>query len=236
MPRSIALSKNSATSSGFSPLNSVQLMVTRKPLLRASLIAATALSNTPSWHTDSSWRSPVAVQMDRESQIGRGPVLIDVLGEQDGVGAQIDEFLARHDAGDDLRHLLVDQRLAAGNRDHRRAALVDCAQCILDTDPFLQNLLRIVDLAAARASQIALEQRLQHENQRIALVAAQLAAGQIASRPDTFAKVEWPCAMLPRPGPDTTLRLASSEREQRARGTMIAPYRFPFHHEPRGKS
>ena len=50
------VSKNSATSCGFSPLNSVQLMVTRKPLPRASLIAATALSNTPSWHTDSSCR------------------------------------------------------------------------------------------------------------------------------------------------------------------------------------
>ena len=96
------------------------------------------------------------------------------------VGAQIDEFLARDDAGDDLRHFLVNQRLAAGNGDDGRAAFVDRAQCVLDAHSLLQDLLRIVDLAAAGTGEIALEQRFQHEHQGIALVAAQLAAGDIA--------------------------------------------------------
>ena len=102
-------------------------------------------------------------------------------GQQDGVRAQIDELLARHDAGDDLRHLLVDQRLAAGDRDHRRAALIHRAQRVRDAHPLLQDLLRIIDLAAAGAGQIALEQRLQHQHQRITLLAAQFAAGDVAA-------------------------------------------------------
>ncbi len=122
----------------------------------------------------------IAVQVDREGQVGRGLVFVDVLGEQNRVRAQVDEFLARHDAGDDLRHLLVDQGFAAGNGHDGRAALVHRLQGVLDADPLLQDLLRIVDFAAAGAGEIALEQGFQHQHERIALVAAQLAAGDIA--------------------------------------------------------
>ncbi len=113
-------------------------------------------------------------------------------GEQDRVGAQVDELLARHDAGDDLRHLLVDERLAARDGHHRRAAFIDRLQRVLDAHPLLQDLLRIVDLAAAGAGQIALEQRLQHQHQRIALVTAQLAAGDVACRPIQSGSAEYP--------------------------------------------
>ena len=114
---------------------------------------------------------------------GERLVFVDVLGEQDGVGAQIDEFLALHDAGDDLRHFLVDQRLASRNGHDGGAALVHGLQRVLDAHALLQDLLRIVDLAAAGAGQVALEQGFQHEDQGISLVAPQFAPGEIFRDP-----------------------------------------------------
>src|ERR1019366_4592844 len=120
-----------------------------------------------------------AVQVDRKSQVRRRLVFIDVLGYQQRVGAQIDEFLARDDALDDLRQALVDQRLAARDRHPRGAAIVDRLQRIGDAHAALQYVLLIVDLAAAGAGQIALEQWLEHQHQRIALAAADLLLQQI---------------------------------------------------------
>ncbi len=70
---------------------------------------------------------------------------------------------------DDLADLPVDQRLAAGNGDHRRAAFVDRVEAFLYRKALVQNRVGIIDLAAAEARQIASEQRLQHEHERIAL-------------------------------------------------------------------
>ena len=72
------------------------------------------------------------------------------------------------------RHVDVDQRLAARDRNDRRAALIDRGQAFLDGEPFAQDLVGIRDLPAARALEVALEQRLEHEHERIARLAAQL--------------------------------------------------------------
>ena len=119
--------------------------------------------------------------MHREEQIGRRLEQVELLLEQQRVGAQRDEFLARHDALDDLADLLVDQRLAAGDRDHRRAALVDRVEALLHRQALVEDRVRIVDLAAADAGEIAAEQRLQHQHQRIALAAPQLLLEQIGA-------------------------------------------------------
>src|SRR5690606_28345895 len=87
------------------------------------------------------------------------------------------------DAADDLRHLLVNQRLAARDRHHRRSALVDGAQRVLDAHALLQRVGGIVDLAATRAGEVALEQRLEHQDQRIALHALQLLLEDVARYP-----------------------------------------------------
>jgi hypothetical protein len=116
----------------------------------------------------------VAVQVNRERQVRRRLVLIELLLEQQRVRAEIDELLARDDAFDDLRHLLVDQRLAAGDRDDGRTALVDGAQRVFDRHALAQDLVGVIDLAAAGAGEIALEQRLEHQHERIAFVALEL--------------------------------------------------------------
>ena len=122
-----------------------------------------------------------AVEMHREEQIGRRLEQMQLLLEQQRVGAQRDELLARHDAFDDLADLLVDERLAAGDGDHRRAALVDRVEAFLHRQPPVQDRVRIVDLAAAEAGEIAAEQRLQHQHQRIALAPHELLLEQISA-------------------------------------------------------
>ena len=110
-----------------------------------------------------------AVEMHGEEQIGRRLEQVQLLLQQQRVGAQRDELLARHDALDDLADLLVDERLAAGDGDHRRAALVDGVEAFLYRKSLVQDRVGIVDLAAPEAGEIAAEQRLQHQHERVAL-------------------------------------------------------------------
>ncbi len=96
-------------------------------------------------------------------------VLVQLLFQQQRVGAEMTNFLRAMMPAHDLRHFLVQQRLAAGDRHHRRAAFVDRLQAFRDRQALVQDFGRIVDLAAAGAGQVAAEQRLQHQHQRIAL-------------------------------------------------------------------
>ena len=114
-----------------------------------------------------------AVEMHREEQIGRRLEQLQLFFEKQRIGAQRDEFLARHDAFDDLADLFVDERLAARNGDHRRAALVDGVEAFLDRQALVEDGVRIIDLTATSAGEIAAEQRLQHQHQRIALTPGQ---------------------------------------------------------------
>jgi hypothetical protein len=108
------------------------------------------------------------VEMDRKGQVGVGFEEMQLLFEQQRVGAEVDEALARDQRGDDLADLFVQQGLAARDRDHRRAALLDRVDAVRDREPLVQDLVRIVDLAAAGAGEVAAEQGLEHEHQRIA--------------------------------------------------------------------
>src|SRR5437868_5850536 len=92
-----------------------------------------------------------AVEMDRERQVWAWRELIDLLLEEQRVGAQVDELLARDDALDDLDDLLVEQWLAAGDRDHRSAAFVDGFEALGRGQALVQDLIGVVDLAAAGA-------------------------------------------------------------------------------------
>src|SRR5665811_1294696 len=89
---------------------------------------------------------------------------MQLLLEQQRVGAERDELLTRDDAFDDLTDLAMDERLAAGYSHHRRAAFVDRVEAVLDRQTLVEDRVRIIDLAAADAGEIAAEQRLQHQN------------------------------------------------------------------------
>ena len=121
------------------------------------------------------------IQMHREEQVRRRLEQIELLLQQQRIGAQRDELLARHEAAHDLADLLVDQRLAARNRHHRRAALVGGVPAFLRRHAAIEDRVGIVDLAATDAGKVAAKQRLQHQHQRIAFSAQQLLLDQIAA-------------------------------------------------------
>ncbi|MNT18286.1 hypothetical protein D3C72_1534770 [compost metagenome] len=123
----------------------------------------------------------VAVEVDRPHEVRARLVLVDLLLQQQRVGAQVDKALAGDDAAHDLGHVLVQQRLAAGDGHHGRAALVHGLQAFRHGQALVQDGVRIVDLAAAGAGEVAAEQGFQHQGERIALLPGEVLASNIGA-------------------------------------------------------
>ena len=131
----------------------------------------------------------VAIEMHGPGEERVGLEQVDLLFKQQRVGAQVDELLARDDALDDLLDLAVQQRLAAGDHDDRRAAFVDRFEAFRDAEALVQDRVGVIDLAAAGAGQVAAEQRLQHQHERVASDAAQMLPHDVGA--DTDLLVQW---------------------------------------------
>ena len=97
----------------------------------------------------------------------------------------------------DLGKLLVEQRLAAGDRDHRRAAFIDGCKAVGHRQALVEDFVGIVDLAAAGAGEIAAEQRLEHEHERIALAAGQMLPDHIGADEGFLQKRDSQDGLLP---------------------------------------
>ena len=186
-------------------LNSVQLMLQRKPRGLGLLDGGDGAVVGAGLADRLVVVLLVAVEMHRPDEIRARLVVLHPLFHQQRVGAQIDELPPRDDALDDRRQFLVQQRLAAGDRDDRGAALIDRLQRVGDGNALIQDLVGIVDLAAAGAGQIAAKQRLQHQHQRIALSPGQLLADQIAADVKLLKKRNAQCYRL-----FSTFRVAKS--------------------------
>ncbi len=132
-------SKKAAISSGCMPLNSVQLTLTRKPWPRARRIAATARWKVPGWSTARSCCASRPSRCTEKVRYLRRLEQVQLLLQQQPVGAQVDELPAGDDAGDDPIDLLVQQRLAAGDRDNRRAAFVDRFEALIHRQAAIED-------------------------------------------------------------------------------------------------
>src|SRR3974390_845638 len=119
--------------------------------------------------------------MDRPGEVVVRLVLSDLLRQKERVSAENYEFVAFEEAFHDLRHLAMEQRFAARDRRHRRAAFVDRLHALVIAQALIQYLVGIVDLAAARACEIAAEERLEHQNERIAFAAGQMLLEQVTA-------------------------------------------------------
>src|SRR5438128_812616 len=65
----------------------------------------------------------------------------------------------------------IHPRLAARDRHARRAALLHRPEALLDREVLAEDLRRVLDLAAPRAREVAAEEGLEHEDQRVARAA-----------------------------------------------------------------
>ena len=135
---------------GVSVLKNVELVVTRKPCSFSVLDRRDRLVE----HALLGDRLVVAlaqpVDVDGEGEVRRRlkSNWSSCLRSSIGVRAQVDELLALDELADHLVDLRVHQRLAAGDRHHRRAAFLDRRDRLLDRHPLAQHLVRVLDLAA----------------------------------------------------------------------------------------
>jgi hypothetical protein len=123
----------------------------------------------------------LAVHVNREAQIFAGLEQVQLLFEQQRVGAEINIFLARDQAFDNFVDFWMHQRFAAGDGDHGGSALIDGFEAIFRGQVGFQDVGRVLNLAASGTSQVAPKQRLQHEHERIALASGHLLAQDIGS-------------------------------------------------------
>src|SRR6267143_2844561 len=110
-----------------------------------------------------------AVHVDAEGEVlgGLEEARLELLLEEDRVGAEVDVLLPRHERGHEAADFRVHERLAARDRHQRRAALVHRGQALLHAQVLLEDLRRVLDLAAPRACEVAAEEGLQHEDEGI---------------------------------------------------------------------
>ncbi len=115
-----------------------------------------------------------AVHMHGEGEVLRRLEKVELALQEQRVRAKIDVFFAFDEAGHDLVDFVMDQGFATGDADHRRAAFLDRVEALLRGQALVENVGGVLDLTATGAGQIATEERLQHQHQRVALATLQL--------------------------------------------------------------
>ena len=122
-----------------------------------------------------------AVEVDDERHPRRRLEPVEALLETQRVRAQLDRLVVGDHPGRDFFDPLVDERLAAADRDDRRRALHARVDALLDRQARAVRLV-LADLPAADARDVARERRLEHEHERIALPLALLRRDVLADR------------------------------------------------------
>jgi hypothetical protein len=109
----------------------------------------------------------LSVDVYGKRQVLAGFKQIELFFQEQSISAEIDVPFASDQAFDDLVDLGMHERLAARDANDRCSALVDCAEAFFRRELLLQNVWRILNLAASGAGKVAAEERFKHENERI---------------------------------------------------------------------
>src|SRR5207302_6466110 len=120
-----------------------------------------------------------AVEVHDEGQPRGGLEDVEELLEPERVRAELDVLPQLEEPCDDVLDALVDERLAAADRDDRRRALHARVDALLHRQPRPVRLV-LADLSAADARDVARERRLQHQHERVALALALLGGDVLA--------------------------------------------------------
>src|ERR1022692_2371609 len=115
-----------------------------------------------------------AIHVNRKGEVLAGLEKVQLLGEQQSVGAQVDVLLARYQTTHDLVDARVHERFPARNGHRGHAALFHRAEALFGRQLALEDMTGILDLSAAGARQVAAIEGLQHEHQRVALAPLEL--------------------------------------------------------------
>jgi len=116
---------------------------------------------------------------------------IDFSLEKKGVRAEINVFFACDEAFDDLVDFRMDQWFATGDRNHGGSALIGGGPALFGGQPFIENVVRVLDFATARTGEVATEEGLEHEDERVSFVAAQFLPENIGSDRPSLTDRDW---------------------------------------------
>jgi hypothetical protein len=111
----------------------------------------------------------LTVHVNGEGQVLAGFEEINFLLQEQGVGAEIDVFFAGYEAFYDFPDLRVEQRFSAGDRYGRGSAFICRSEAILRSELHSQDVAGILDFSATGAGQVAAEEGLEHEDERVLL-------------------------------------------------------------------
>jgi hypothetical protein len=114
-----------------------------------------------------------AIEMYGEGEIFRGAKAGERFFKLEGVGAEVDEAFAFHQAGDDFIDFRMQERLAAGNGNDGSAAFIGGGPALLGSELLAEDVSGELDFATAGTGEVAAEEWLEHEDQRISLNSAQ---------------------------------------------------------------
>src|SRR4029450_1366468 len=89
------------------------------------------------------------------------------------VGERIAVLRAAHQLLPEPSDVRIHERLPPRDRDHRRAALLDRGQALLDAQVLPENVGRVLDLAAASTGQVTAVERLEHQHEWVTAASAQ---------------------------------------------------------------
>jgi len=109
-----------------------------KPLALAALMAETARSNTPFCDTALSWWSFKPSRCTEKNRYGEGSNKWSFFSNSRRVVQRDTNFFRATSSTDDFRRFLVDQRLSARNRHHRRAAFLGGIPAFLRRHPAMR--------------------------------------------------------------------------------------------------
>src|SRR5262245_26164133 len=112
--------------------------------------------------------------MDAEGEKLRGLILIELSLHQNRIGAEIDIPLLINQPTDDLGHFWMDHGFTTRDAHNWSPAFLRCSPTLLRCKPLIEHMIRILNLSAAGTGQIAAEERLQHQHERIPLYPTQL--------------------------------------------------------------
>jgi hypothetical protein len=129
--------------------------------------------------------------VDAEGEEFGGFKEVELAFEKEGVGAEIDVFFAGDEALDDFIDLRMNEGFAAGDGNHGGTALVSRRPALFRSEAFAENVIGILDFTAAGAGEVATKEGLEHENERVALVAAEFLPEDIRSDGPSLADGNW---------------------------------------------
>jgi len=85
----------------------------------------------------------------------------------------------------------MDERFAAGDGNHRGAALVSGGPALLRSEALAENVVGILDFAASGAGEVAAKEGLEHKDEGIAFVPAELLPENIRGDRPSLADGNW---------------------------------------------